>query len=161
MGYDAAVLLATVVFLPPVVGVAGLLAGLARWGRVLCSGWSTIAATGALTAAGLAGLYLFSAVQMLVIALHALQVRLLGRAGAGPASLRSYAHVGFQDPQDNWVYAVSPRRRAALRPQCRPEPAFPTSRGAERCTLAVMSDARSDAAIWLDGGQLHLMCGLH
>jgi len=154
--YDAAMVLASIVLLLPILAMAGLVFLILRWLRFVPRGRAGIPAYGLIALGGYALVFLASAYQMLVSDPAMLQKKYLGQVYGTPLTLRSYEHTGFQDPNDEWIYRLAPDAVARLRQRCLPQTYDPGN-----CHLFYGEDERWIASAWLEGDMLHLQDGLH
>lgn len=117
MAYDGALLLASIILLVPILALAGIVHLVLRKLRFVPAGRAGLTGYALIVLGGYSLLFLYSAVQMLVIDPAQLQEEYLGRTYAGPLALRSYEHSGFQDPPTNgaspWTMARSPNSSGA------------------------------------------------
>lgn len=153
MGYDGAMLAASIVLLFPILAIAAIVFLILRWLHFIPKGWLAVPAYVLIALGGYALLFLFSSIQMLVIDPAALQENYLGRIYGGPLELRGYEHSGFQDPMDEWRYALNAVSVADLQRRCRHLPHDPPP----RCNLSSVELDHRFINLWLEGGELHLL----
>lgn len=156
MGYDGAMFLASLVLLLPIAAGGGLLWFVLRRLRCIPSGAASVPGYGLIVLSGYAILFLGTAVQTLLIEPARLQVKYLGQVYGTPLTLRIYDHSGFQDPVDEWVYSIGSEAIVGLSKYCLPQPV-----DRRRCYVFSDKDDRWDAAVWLEGSDLHIQDGLH
>lgn len=153
MGYDGAMLLASILLFFPILAIAAIVFLILRWQHFVPKGRISIPAYALIALGGYALLFLYSSVQMLVINPATLQEKYLGRVYGGPLELRGYEHSGFQDPAGEWRYALDAISLADLERRCRHVPHdLPP-----RCNLSSVKLGRRSIDVWLEGGELHLL----
>ena len=158
MGYTGAMFVAAFVLSLPVLLVTAVPFGIARWLGAVPAGFAGIPAYLLIACGMMAALFLYSSADMLLIEPRLVQQHHLGRIEGRALALRSYAHWGFQDPTDEWVYALDPNVLARLRGACTPEPSFAV-KGPARCTVYSRDDGKTFTSIWLEEGKLHIQDG--
>ncbi len=159
MAYDGALLFASILLLIPILAIAGILYLGLRKLRCVPAGRAGLAGYALIVLGGYSLIFLYSAVQMLVLDPVQLQKKYLGRVYAGPLALRRYEHSGFQDPADEWRFYLDDAAISELKRRCVPEP---IRRGEpSRCSLYSGMDERWFAGVWIEGKQLRMIDGLH
>ncbi len=158
MGYSGALFLTSIILAPLVVLIAAALFFVVRKLGCVPKGWRGLPSYALIGCGCYALLYLASSMQVMIVEPAALQKKYLGQAYGGPLELRRFEHWGFQDPGSMWVYALPPQALADLRQRCRPGK---TALDRHRCHLYSGSDERWFADVYLEGGKLHMVDGLH
>ena len=158
MGYTGAMFFAAVVLSLPVLLITAVPFGIARWLRAVPRGHAGIPAYLLIACGMMAALFLYSSADMLLIEPRLVQEHHLGQVEGRALALRSYAHWGFQDPADEWVYTLDPKVLTRLRGTCTPEPSY-AGKGPARCTVYSRDDGKSFTSIWLEEGKLHIQDG--
>ena len=158
MGYDAALFVASVILLLPLLAIAGgILAAGRRFGW-LPGGWASSAVFLLILFGTYTALYIGTAVSTLIVQPASLQRKFLGQQEAGIFALRRYQHDGFMDPSDEWEYIVSDGVRARLAGKCEYVARMLSQQ--RDCVLYSDRDSRWFAHVTLSANQLHIVEGL-
>lgn len=156
MGLDNAIYFVSIILLLPMLVGAALVFFALQWLRVIPSGIASVPAYVLIVLGAYALLFMAASIETFVIRPHRLQTNHLSRAFGAPLTLRNYQNSGFQDPEDEWVYALKPEVVDELRRQCLKE-----FSGGGRCYLFGYEDSRANTSIWLSENNLHILDGLH
>ena len=152
------IVFATILLLPVALVGGLLLVRLAIWVKVVPGGSGAWVGYFLIICAGYGFLYLGFTIQRLILTPAVLQQRYLGESVAGPLSLVRYEQGGFQDPYQQWDYALSDAQVERLRPRCSLDQSF---LGPGTCLLYSGRDERWSASVALEGNLLKIDDGLH
>jgi hypothetical protein len=157
MGYSAMLLLPSIMLFPFTAVAAGAAYWCVRRLRLTPAGVPGFVSYALIGCMSYGVFYLYVTVDTLIYRPARLQRDYVGEVYGTPLSLRSFEQWGFQDPNSEWRYALSPEDLAFLSKRCKSRY---RAGNVERCVLFSDGDERWIASVELEGSELRISDGL-